>query len=499
MDKVYTLLKWLKQNHFWVLSVVAAIFAATTWYVCTSRLSQAYETAHNKIKGERDTVQRIANEQHHVNDKIHQAMDVEIEKRRESVKAAWETKWQQLENLLVWPDALTPEFHREISRLPRPEEISPKDPEKLHPGLCEEYRDYIKKELPKLAKIVGSKWTVGQNTSRGGGEFGMMGLSSGIPGMDMGIGSRPGSGMKEEDTQLVYWSNGDQMRIEQQRFDWSKQQRPTPTTLQVLYAQEDLWVLKALLEIIASANGDATTHNSATVKQIISLEWGREARYLLGNITEIVSSTQKKSLRGTADFAGGPGKMMPMGPVGPGGGIFGDGILGGGREGQQTLDPADERYVDDNFEPMAAADLRKVVDNENVSNVTLAVAKRMPVRMRVRVDQRKLHDLLIACGNSRLVVEVRQLRFDPDAVGKKSGDGGGRRMPGSFAGAGVGPAMMMGPGPSTFGASAGRDNQSTGETHDKLIELYGIIYIYNPVDEKLLEYDKSSKGRGNQN
>ena len=92
MDKIYALLKWLKQNRFWVLSVVAAIFATTIWYVCTSRLSQAYETAHNKIKGERDTVQRIANEQHHVNDKIHQAMDVEIEKRRESVKAAWETK-----------------------------------------------------------------------------------------------------------------------------------------------------------------------------------------------------------------------------------------------------------------------------------------------------------------------------------------------------------------------------------------------------------------------
>ncbi len=158
----------------------------------------------------------------------------------------------------------------------------------------------------------------------------------------------------------------------------------------------------------------------------------------------------------------------------------------------EILDPAEARYVDENFEAMTAANLRNLAAGNNPSNLSLAVAKRMPVRMRLLADQRKLHDLLSACGNSSFVVQVRQLRFDPETTGGTSRNQRG----GGFGEMGRGGGAMRSFGTATAGSATGMGSGSGSgapiETYDHLIELYGIIYIYNPVDEKLLGYDQAT-------
>ena len=56
-------------------------------------------------------------------------------------------------------------------------------------------------------------------------------------------------------------------------FDWPE----TPSTFQVVMAQEDLWVYEALLRVIKKANEGATTQANAAIKKIEALEIGQDA------------------------------------------------------------------------------------------------------------------------------------------------------------------------------------------------------------------------------
>lgn len=227
--------------------------------------------------------------------------------------------------------------------------------------------------------------------------------------------------------------------------------------------------------------------------------------------------------------ASGPGGEMPipggapMSPPSGGGGV--DGGMGGAGAMRLTADPADGRYVDNNYTPLRAERVREAMKNRNPADAFLVVAKRMPIRLRLLVDQRKLHRLLAECGNSLLPVEIRQVRLNR---GKSSGGGGGgydmgggpgydmgggpgydpSGAPGMGGGFGEGMGAStydggMGDNYSTDGGTAypsgsggmgsfsplenleGRSQISSTTSHDVPVELYGIIYIYNPVDKEL--------------
>ena len=106
-----------------------------------------------------------------------------------------------------------------------------------------------------------------------------------------------------------------------------------------------------------------------------------------------------------------------------------DGGMGGmgGMEQLLARDPAEGRYVDEKYATLPALRLRGALESTDATEALLAVAKRMPVRIRVQIDQRKLNSLLAQCGNSRLPVEVRQVRIarDPAPVGAGMGGMGG--------------------------------------------------------------------------
>jgi hypothetical protein len=175
----------------------------------------------------------------------------------------------------------------------------------------------------------------------------------------------------------------------------------------------------------------------------------------------------------------------------------------------------------------------------------LAVAKRMPVRIRVGIDQRKLNVFLAQCGNAKLPLEVRQVRINrpPAPVGGMGGYGmmagggpgyesgyspGGTAGYGGFAGSGDGgystggfgglggfSAMGGGGAPGGFGGfgstagegyttpggmgGSGRPGATPGsvtadasvDPHMIDVEVYGIVYIYNPVNVNQLNPDVS--------
>ncbi len=183
--------------------------------------------------------------------------------------------------------------------------------------------------------------------------------------------------------------------------------------------------------------------------------------------------------------------------------------MGGGESSTALADPADGRYVDEQYQPLKATRLRGSLTSRDPNDALLAVAKRMPVRIRFKIDQRRLNRALAECGNSRLPIEVRQVRINRPAAASSGGGGGG-----GAAGAGGGfdapaadmPGMAMGGGGGTgFGAPPGLGGgegmggmfgggrPGAGSVGDASVdpnlidvELYGIVYIYNPVNKSQL-------------
>ena len=145
---------------------------------------------------------------------------------------------------------------------------------------------------------------------------------------------------------------------------------------------------------------------------------------------------------------------------------------GQGGEGNFN-DPAEGRYVDKAFNPLPAEILRSAAESENPDEAYLAVAKRMPVRMRVRIDQRALNRFLIECGNSDLMLEVKQVRINPPDGSRPSARGGrGGPRGGMFRG----------------GEGVGGSESGAGEyPWDITAEVYGVIYIFNPPSLKRLD------------
>ncbi len=229
--------------------------------------------------------------------------------------------------------------------------------------------------------------------------------------------------------------------------------RGEPTTLDVLYTQENIWLLEGLLRIIANVNQKvgATANFQCTVKRIDFIRIGRTAVGRVGTIDPPVSSMPMasaggmdagmmgsamdmgSSAEGSSD-AGMMGGMMDMGSSAEGG----DAGMGG--MAPMTIDPANGRYVDAAYKPLTGDDLRSKMKSESPEDAYFAVAKRVPVRMRFLVDQRRLQSLLAECGNANLMLEIRQLRI-------------GDTMPAPASGMGMGMGMGMMGGSSGAGAS----------------------------------------------
>ena len=113
------------------------------------------------------------------------------------------------------------------------------------------------------------------------------------------------------------------------------------------------------------------------------------------------------------------------------------------------------------------------------------------------MDLTKLPDLLTACGNAKLPIEVLQVSINGSVGRSSAGGGGGGAMDDGDSmaddmfgedmfGEEDGGAMM---GEEMFGGSQTSTAERlllTNFPYEEEVELYGIVYIYNPVNiEKL--------------
>lgn len=208
----------------------------------------------------------------------------------------------------------------------------------------------------------------------------------------------------------------------------------TPSSQAIWLKQEDLWVYAALLNIIRATNeGSGLT---SRVKILEKMAIGSDAAELFAAGME---SGKVKRLAETPDAGAGGGFEAPPGPVETE-------MPGMGPK------PDANRYVGADGKPLPAEPVGEQF-------------KRLPVYMKLVMDQRAITRLLTECANYPLPVEVQQFRVNPQA--KEGSTSGGSTAPP--------------PGQTQRGPVA-----TSPDVYDVTVELCGIIYIYNPPDAQKL-------------
>jgi hypothetical protein len=476
MEQLKTAGAWLKRNYFWVLTGLCVLLSITFWFLSTGALASKTDEWRSKIELSEGIANTIRSTENHPNDITHAKMNERIALVSSDVFAAWAARYDKQKQYLVWPRFLGDSFLNKVQGL-QPIESHIKFPierELLNTNQREVYRNFINRVLPDLAKIVGTPWYE-----------------------DDDDGTEP----------LVEWVTSNQKEIHDSRFSWPGRE---PTTLEILYAQEDLWVLSAVLNVIKNTNGDISQRYQAAVKTIKYIDIGRDAIGFGGSISTVSSSR-----------SGGDGMSGGMGNSGMGGEGMGMGMSGaagdnsGIDDSKATLDPGDNRYIDTEFQPVLASKLRSAFDSVDASDAYLIVAKRIPVRLGLIVDHRQVPKLLAECGNADMQLEIRQIRIGTDGLnpgrsfvgggsgGGMFGGGGGENEEGDLGGGMGGEGGMFGGGGGDEGGLGGEGAEGMGgalggmgdsgqvklsddSPFDVHVELYGIVYIYNPVDREKL-------------
>ena len=173
---------------------------------------------------------------------------------REQILSEWTYLWDQQKAIRTWPAPadIGADFLRAISRLKPDQDL----PARFRDRYLQRIRRVVQK-LPGRIDAKESMEALGGESGFGRGEFGMS----------------PEMGITDEDTDnRVIWNATDQNELFQ-TFYWTS----TPSTKQVLLAQEELWAYEILCDAVAKANNDSTGSHNATIPYISQLAVGYRA------------------------------------------------------------------------------------------------------------------------------------------------------------------------------------------------------------------------------
>ena len=474
MEKYRVYFEVLKKYHFWVLCGLIVVLSFVSWFLATADQENRFVTRKGQIENQLRVVSSIGSNVEHPSEKyIQQIRNLQSGPLASQVTKASTRLYQEQRDAnplpKIYPDAEAQEgFKAAFESIWRPME----DIEKLPPGALREvyrsrYRNHIEEHFPPLFELI-ERRTVegGADDSRAGG-----GPGNGMQPMGMG-GKDPGEESKKTKG-IVDWFDADQ-KIKKFLAPFRSH---APSTLEVMLAQEDLWIYETLLKVVRNTNNVArdqkhyqkpANHKVARIKQILAMDIGKDA----------VQSWSKceKSLFSLPGDGGGPG--LPMAGAGPQPAGHGGPAMSSPNSGGS---PLADRYVDDNGQPLA-----------DPSQQPFGEFRMMPIDLRVVIEQKEIPRLLAECANSAMRIDVRRVRIlvqepppvdlgAPDAApggGKDEGDIGPAMGPGGHGGMGHG--ISGGDSGSGKGEATYVEESADAVYKPVPVEVQGIIYIYNP-------------------
>jgi hypothetical protein len=264
-----------------------------------------------------------------------------------------------------------------------------------------------------------------------------------------GAAPKPGAPPALDVEAIVDWMDADFSRLEKRFSGWTT----TPSTTEVRLAQEDLWVYQALLRILRETNKNATSREYAAVKRIEAMEIGKAAV-----LSWSKAAPAAVRAGGAGEPEGGGGSESPAPDTGEAEGA-GGGAPAAGVMTKELKELLDSRYVNEKGKPLPIG-----------ARGPFPQYKMMPVHMRLQIGQDRIGNLLMECANSTMPVEVRLVKLaemsDTGSAARSSSD--------ESSGAGHGKKAI----------------QST----DMMVDVYGIISIFNPPPTDKAATDEAVSG-----
>lgn len=490
MDQLRKVMVWLKQYHFWVLSVLIAFIALGCWKIGAAALRKEFEANKTTIKGAFDSQTSFQSKPFHPNDDVNEKQLNQIKLQSENVAAIWTALYErQSKSVLNWPEALGDKFRDFVAKRRFGDPI-PRD-------LRDTYRDYIDRHFESLPKRISARpMAENEQSGFGGGEGMTRGMmrgnfrGEGGPSFRMTETGATNTASQDDDYLCEWLDQG----LVRQELDFPT----TPSAMKIWVTQENLWVYHTLLDIIANTNeaANADRMTNAAVRTIVALEVGRPAAIasMERGRVEILQAPAAAPVEGASEFAAveGGGEQRPMMEPGMGERYNPGGEGGGGiNEEQEKAMLVESRYLDPaTGKPAGMAAAAAPVDGGDPAAAAAPAAmptgpyKQLPIRMVLKMDQRWLTHLISECASQPLPVEVKEVRINPPGVQNSGGGEGYRGGGGSMTGDGGNRSTYQPPALDAVGGGA-----ATFKQHPELatVVIQGIVTIYNEPDPTQLK------------
>ena len=471
----------IQKFHFWMLAALAPLILLPLLFMAKSSISKEIDSQRSKIEGAKGSVEAVFSQNPHPNEN----WSVEIEARTKNIEkethAVWEQLWSDQEPLRQWPESLGSDFVAAA--------LSLKPDNDLKRSLLERYQN----DIPEIVREIPGRMGADEMMSdlelddSGGISFEDFGSSLGNSLTEVFIPS------------LVQWSGTDQ-QILFSSFKWET----TPSTTQVVLAQEELWMYGALCDVIKRVNDipvsiDASavvTPANIAIPFVVEMKVG----YLAAeedpggeNSSRLFNPESAGGMFGDdyesedysgddMDMMGVGGAMRPPHPrfdnVGSGSmgydeGDYEDGMdsgFGGDESSEESL--KNWVYVDADGRPLMAEDLG--------DSSSLQVFRLMPFLLKLRMDQRAIDPLLVELASAPVPIDTRQLRINPEggSSGMDSDYGGG-----DYGGSSMGYGGMDDYGDGDDYGMSGSVGMDRPRLHDVNVELRGTLAIIQPMPE----------------
>ena len=476
MEKIQPLIDFLNKNKFWLSCGVMAIALIGVWIMTSMTLAAEQDKNTRDLKSKLAELSKVlttgadvgaetSNLKAHPNASTKEGMDARISAAADAMIKAWKMRRAAQEPIMQWPsEVLTDQkFVKFFSKFDPPEAFKNVSSNEYF-GFLEVYSMKIQRRMPELCKIVGTTWNYQEAYEKA--EAMRSGSTSPKGGTQGPVASVTAEMNKEK--VVVEW-NSDNQSLWMQKLtsfegnDGNKMR--VATAHQAFALQQDLWLLEAIFNVIKAVNGDADANDLASIRVIDHIAFGREARAKLGKtlVPDPVkfADTAARKASGTVDKTGiqAPSEAnlknndafsgsRPAGPQDPGTVVF-------------KKDPPAElllmgpfhgRYVNGSYEPLGIDEVYDVLraDAKGLpeQNLELVVAKRVPVRIALKMNETKIPNFIAACANSPFGFEIYQIRISVHKPGENielnggaKGSKGGSSDDGPVASAGSGAGM----------------------------------------------------------
>ncbi|MDR2641169.1 MAG: hypothetical protein LBC74_00080 [Planctomycetaceae bacterium] len=442
-------LELVKKYIFWVLVPLALILVFVFNLLAVGTIGKKFTERKKSLESTKSSVEKIRKKSTHPNNNTIEEVNVRTEELRGRFVAAWATLEKDQRARNVWSEDAGVPFIEEVSKLKFGDIISERS--------IESYFNFMGRYIPKLEASLnrrriqvneGGEWKdkVGAVTDTIGNLNGARNNRNTLTDNNL-----------EREVGIVEWPNPEIRDI----IKWEIK----PTSIEVWYAQEDLWVYDSLISIIVKSNEGASSPHSAVVKRIESMLIGQRASHELSSQLSVqsIGASEDGGMRPGASASPPPRMPSPQMPLRNTPGVQ-------ATEEEIGKMKRHERYVDANNVPLSAD-----------APAPFSEFNRMPICLRLIVDRQRIPDILVNCANCAMPIDVLSVRINPGAGGSIRTNTPNTTQnparPNAGAGDVSGRQIVM-------DGSSGLD--SIYGSNAVPIEIYGCINIFNPVDQNII-------------